>query len=69
MALRTLMQRSRGSTERLCAKRYVNTVATATKQFIDPEWSTAKPYKAIPSPKLLAFAKEFKEGGKATVDA
>ncbi|EAA12388.2 AGAP008022-PA [Anopheles gambiae str. PEST] len=64
MAWRTLMQRSRGSTERLCAKRYVNTVAAATKQYIDPEWSNAKPYKAIPSPKLLAFAKEFKEGGR-----
>uniref|UniRef100_A0A182TWT1 Uncharacterized protein n=1 Tax=Anopheles melas TaxID=34690 RepID=A0A182TWT1_9DIPT len=44
--------------------RYVNTVAAATKQYIDPEWSNAKPYKAIPSPKLFAFAKEFKEGGR-----
>uniref|UniRef100_A0A8W7PEZ2 Cytochrome P450 n=1 Tax=Anopheles coluzzii TaxID=1518534 RepID=A0A8W7PEZ2_ANOCL len=43
---------------------YVNTVAAATKQYIDPEWSNAKPYKAIPSPKLFAFAKEFKEGGR-----
>ncbi|XP_052899594.1 probable cytochrome P450 12a5, mitochondrial [Anopheles moucheti] len=47
-----------------CAKRFQSTVATATKDFIDPEWESAKPYKTIPSPKLMSFAKEFKEGGR-----
>uniref|UniRef100_A0A182K8E3 Cytochrome P450 n=1 Tax=Anopheles christyi TaxID=43041 RepID=A0A182K8E3_9DIPT len=50
--------------ELLGAKRFVNTVTTATKAYVDPEWSTAKPYKSIPSPKLFALASEFKEGGR-----
>uniref|UniRef100_A0A182PZ57 Uncharacterized protein n=1 Tax=Anopheles epiroticus TaxID=199890 RepID=A0A182PZ57_9DIPT len=64
MTLRTVLHRSYAQTEGLCSKRFVSTVTTATKEYVDPEWSTAKPYKTIPSPKLFALAKEMKEGGR-----
>ncbi|XP_050079175.1 cytochrome P450 CYP12A2-like [Anopheles maculipalpis] len=48
----------------MCAKRFQSSIATSAKDYIDPEWESAKPYKTIPSPKLFTFAKEFKEGGR-----
>uniref|UniRef100_A0A182SG32 Cytochrome P450 n=1 Tax=Anopheles maculatus TaxID=74869 RepID=A0A182SG32_9DIPT len=68
MALRTVIQRSFIRNELNRLNRARSTVATATKDFVDPEWASAKPYKSIPSPKLFTFAKEFKEGGNTPVD-
>uniref|UniRef100_A0A182XZZ7 Uncharacterized protein n=2 Tax=Anopheles stephensi TaxID=30069 RepID=A0A182XZZ7_ANOST len=64
MALRIVIQRSFIRSHLNCLKKFQSTAASATKDFVDPEWEAAKPYKSIPSPKLFTFAKEFREGGR-----
>uniref|UniRef100_A0A182QCA7 Cytochrome P450 n=1 Tax=Anopheles farauti TaxID=69004 RepID=A0A182QCA7_9DIPT len=62
MALRTALRRSIDRSVFLGDAKYQSTFAA--KDYIDPDWETAKPYKSIPTPKVLKFYKEFSKGGR-----